>query len=76
MIPQQAPYGRVDFDAPPGGQTNSGALTAIRLGVFPGSLGNYSGVDLTISKVTVERPPGNWESSKSGDFSMWQDLQI
>ena len=57
MISQQAPYGRVDFEDPPEGQTNLGALTATRLSVFPGSLGNYSGVDLTISKVTLEPPP-------------------
>jgi hypothetical protein len=76
IISLHAPYGRVDFDGPPKGPTKLGALTAIRLGVFPGSLGNYSGVDLKIPTVTLELPSADKIPAKLEISSMWQDLQI
>ena len=76
IISLHAPYGRVDFDGPPEGPTKLGALTAIRLGVFPGSLGNYTGVDLKIPTVTLELPSADKIPAKLEISSMWQDLQI
>lgn len=76
IISLHAPYGRVDFDGPPEGPTKLGALTAIRLGVFPGSLGNYSGVDLKIPTVTLELPSASRIPAKQEISAMWQDLQI
>ena len=76
IISLHAPYGRVDFDGPPEGPTKLGALTAIRLGVFPGSLGNYTGVDLKIPTVTLELPSADKIPAKLEISSMWQDLHI
>jgi len=76
IISLHAPYGRVDFDGPPEGPTKLGALTAIRLGVFPGSLGNYAGVDLKIPTVTLELPSADKIPARLEISSMWQDLQV
>jgi hypothetical protein len=74
IISMHAPYGLVDHDGPPKAPEYLGNLTLRRLGVFPGSLGNYGGVDLQTPVVTVELShagimPTTWELSR-----MWTDL--
>ena len=45
IISMHAPYGLIDHDGPPKAPERIGQLTLRRLGVFPGSLGNYGGVE-------------------------------
>ena len=49
-----APYHLVDYDGPPTAPDKLGSLYLRDLGVFPGSLGNYAGLDLEVPIVTVE----------------------
>lgn len=74
IISMHAPYGLIDHDGPPKAPQRLGALTLRRLGVFPGSLGNYSGVDLEIPVVTVELSHAGIMPSTRQVSSMWTDL--
>ena len=51
-----------------------GHLTLRHLGVFPGSLGNYGGVDLGIPVVTVELPHAGIMPTPYQVSRMWTDL--
>ncbi len=51
-----APYGIIDFDGPPQAPKRLGSLYLKLLGIYPGSLGNYAGVQGQLPVVTVELP--------------------
>lgn len=74
IISMHAPYGLVDHDGPPKAPEYLGNLTLRRLGVFPGSLGNYGGVDLNMPVVTVELDHAGIMPSGGEISRMWTDL--
>lgn len=74
IISMHAPYGLVDHDGPPKAPEYIGDLTLRRLGVFPGSLGNYGGVDLNVPVVTVELSHAGIMPTASQVSRMWTDL--
>ena len=74
IISMHAPYGLIDHDGPPKAPHRIGDLTLRRLGVFPGSLGNYGGVDLDIPVVTVELPHAGIMPTPNQVSVMWTDL--
>ena len=74
IISMHAPYGLIDHDGPPKAPHRLGNLTLRRLGVFPGSLGNYGGVDLGIPVVTVELTHAGIMPSPRQVSVMWTDL--
>jgi len=74
IISMHAPYGVIDHDGPPKAPERIGNLTLRRLGVFPGSLGNYGGVDLQIPVVTVELPHAGIMPTPGQVSVMWTDL--
>ena len=76
IVSIHAPYGVLDFDGPVLPPTRLGRLYLDQVGVFPGSLGNYSGVQRGIPVVTVELP--NALRTPSGDemAKMWRDLRL
>lgn len=74
IVSIHAPYGVLDFDGSVLPPAQLGRLYLDQVGVFPGSLGNYSGIHRGIPVVTVELPaaqatPRNVEIQK-----MWTDL--
>ncbi len=76
IIAVHAPYGVVDFDAQ---QLNTaprslGKLHLNLLGTYPGSLGNYAGINLNIPVITLELPH-SWEmpSVQESDL-IWRDI--
>jgi hypothetical protein len=74
IIAVHAPYGIVDFDGPRQPPTHLGPLHLHLLGTYPGSLGNYAGLQLNIPVVTVELDyagimPGDAEVRR-----IWVDL--
>jgi protein MpaA len=74
IISIHAPYHLVDYDGPPTAPNKLGSLYLRNLGVFPGSLGNYAGIDLNVPIVTVElKSAGIMPSEKEID-AMWSDL--
>jgi len=74
IISMHAPYHLVDYDGPPKAPDNLGSLYLKKLGVFPGSLGNYAGVDLNMPIVTVELQSAGIMPSTGEIDQMWRDL--
>ncbi len=74
IISLHAPFGLVDHDGPPTAPTKLGNLWLSRLGIYPGSLGNYGGIDLDTAVVTVELKYAGIMPSPSQISVMWTDL--
>lgn len=74
IISVHAPYHLVDYDGPPEAPEKLGDLQLSKLGVFPGSLGNYAGIDLTVPVVTIELPYAGIMPSPEQISMMWTDL--
>lgn len=75
IVSVHAPYHLLDFDGPTNPPQKIGELYLHLLGVYPGSLGNYAGLDLDIPVVTMELPSAGIMPSDEQIVSMWQDLQ-
>ena len=74
IVSLHAPYHLVDYDGPPTAPKVLGGLSLRRLGVYPGSLGNYAGIDLKLPIVTVELKSAGIMPSKKEVDRMWRDL--
>lgn len=74
IVSIHAPYGVLDFDGPQMPPTRLGRLYLDQVGVFPGSLGNYSGVQRGMPVVTVELPSALRTPTDVEMLKMWQDL--
>ena len=75
VVSIHAPYGVLDFDGPLVPPTRMGHLHLDQVGVFPGSLGNYGGVNQGIPVVTLELPHALETPSDAEILRMWRDLQ-
>ena len=64
----------MDYDGPQTAPKKLGSLHLRRLGTYPGSLGNYAGVDLDIPVVTVELASAGSLPSSREVTRMWVDL--
>ncbi len=74
IVSIHAPYGVLDFDGPVMPPTKLGRLYLDQVGVFPGSLGNFSGMQRGIPVVTVELPNALVTPSTAEMSRMWRDL--
>lgn len=74
IISMHAPYHLVDYDGPPSAPDKLGSLYLRQLGVYPGSLGNYIGVDQKKPIVTVELKSAGIMPSPGEIDRMWTDL--
>lgn len=74
IIAVHAPHELVDYDGPQEGPQQLGNLRLRRLGIYPGSLGNYGGVDLKIPVVTIELPSAGIMPTDEEISQMWTDL--
>lgn len=75
IVSVHAPYDLLDFDGPAEAPKRIGQLYLNQLGVYPGSLGNYGGVDLNIPVVTLELPSAGIMPSRENIQAMWDDLE-
>jgi hypothetical protein len=75
IVSIHAPYGLLDFDGPVMPPTRLGRLYLDQVGVFPGSLGNYAGVQNAMPVVTVELPNALRAPSEPEMRKMWGDLR-
>ncbi len=76
IISVHAPFGVLDLDGPAKPPRRFGRLVYNRVGVYPGSLGNYSGIHQEIPVLTIELPnalkmPVDVEINR-----IWQDMQV
>ena len=74
IIAIHAPYGIVDFDGPSTPPGHLGHLHLNLLGTYPGSLGNFAGVQRGIPVVTVELPSAGSMPSDQQQQQIWLDL--
>lgn len=74
IVSVHAPYHLVDYDGPPEAPEKLGDLYLSKLGVYPGSLGNYAGIDLNTPVVTIELPYAGIMPDNSHIDRMWTDL--
>ncbi|MCP3687100.1 MAG: murein peptide amidase A [Gammaproteobacteria bacterium] len=76
IISVHAPYSLVDYDAP--NRNNAprriGYLYKNLMGTYPGSLGNYAGINLGIPVITLELPHAGIMPSRSQISHLWTDL--
>ena len=78
IVSIHAPYGILDFDGPPTGieaPVRFGHLRLNRVGVYPGSLGNFGGLKEGIPVVTLELPHALNMPTESQLTLVWQDMQ-
>lgn len=74
IIALHAPHRLVDYDGPQKAPNKLGQLRLRQLGTYPGSLGNYAGIDLNIPVVTVELASAGSMPSRKEVSTMWIDL--
>lgn len=74
IVSVHAPYGVLDFDGPTTPPKRFGRLWFNRVGVFPGSLGNYSGMHKHVPVVTIELANAQAMPSKEEVRRIWQDM--
>jgi hypothetical protein len=74
IVSVHAPYGILDFDGPPVGPTDIGYLHIKLIGVYPGSLGNFAGIQHDIPVITVELPHAGIMPTHAQISHMWRDL--
>ena len=78
IVSIHAPYGVLDFDGPPTGveaPTRFGRLHLNRVGVYPGSLGNFGGLKEGIPVVTLELPHAQKMPTETELSNVWTDMQ-
>lgn len=74
IVSVHAPYHLLDFDGPTQAPDKIGDLYLHELGVYPGSLGNYAGLDLGIPVVTLELPSAGIMPPNEQIERMWIDI--
>jgi murein peptide amidase A len=77
IISVHAPHSILDFDGPPGMKPPArfGRLQLRRLGVYPGSLGNFGGLREGIPVVTLELPHALDMPDEKELAQVWRDMQ-
>lgn len=74
IISVHAPYGVLDFDGPTEPPHRFGRLRLNQVGVYPGSLGNYSGVHNNVPVITIELPNAQKMPSAADARRIWLDM--
>jgi hypothetical protein len=74
VVAVHAPYGVLDFDGPTVPPSRLGRLYLDQVGIFPGSLGNYGGIQKKVPVVTIELPNAMRTPLDAEMRQMWLDL--
>jgi len=74
IVAVHAPHGIIDYDGPKNGPYKLGRLYLNLLGTYPGSLGNYAGVQKKIPVVTIELPYAGIMPTPAEIAHIWRDL--
>lgn len=74
IISVHAPYNLLDYDGPAPQPLRFGRLALNRLGVYPGSLGNYGGLYKSVPVVTIELPNASTMPAPREQRAMWTDM--
>lgn len=74
IISVHAPFGVLDFDGPRTPPRQFGRLYLSRVGVYPGSLGNYGGMHKNVPVITIELPNARTMPPKEEVQRIWRDM--
>lgn len=74
VISVHAPFNLLDYDGPVPQPIRFGRLVLNRLGVYPGSMGNYSGLFKQIPVVTIELPKATIMPTLRDQQAVWEDM--
>jgi len=74
IISIHAPFGVLDFDGPVPPPYRFGRLIFNRVGIYPGSLGNYSGRHKNVPVITIELPNARTMPPEVEVKRIWQDM--
>ncbi len=74
IVSIHAPHGVIDYDGPRDGPYKLGRLYLNLLGTYPGSLGNYAGIQRQIPVVTIELPYAGIMPTPKEVNSIWLDM--
>lgn len=74
IISVHAPFGVLDFDGPAPAPQRFGRLVLNPVGVYPGSLGNYSGKFRNVPVITIELPNAQAMPSDAEAQKIWLDM--
>jgi murein peptide amidase A len=74
IVAVHAPHGIVDYDGPHNGPYKLGRLHLNLLGTYPGSLGNYAGIQRKIPVVTIELPYAGIMPTAKEINDIWRDM--
>lgn len=74
IVAVHAPHGIVDYDGPHSGPYKLGRLHLNLLGTYPGSLGNYAGIQRKIPVVTIELPYAGIMPTAKEINDIWIDM--
>lgn len=74
IISVHAPFGVLDFDGPAKAPRRFGRLYFNRVGVYPGSLGNYGGLHKNVPVITIELPNALAMPPQDEVRRIWQDM--
>jgi len=74
IISVHAPFGVLDFDGPAKPPRQFGRLYYSRVGVYPGSLGNYGGMHKNVPVITIELPNAQAMPPKDEVLRIWKDM--
>lgn len=76
IISVHAPFGVLDFDGPSKAKAprRFGRLYYSRVGVYPGSLGNYGGMHKNVPVITIELPNALAMPPKDEVRRIWRDM--
>ena len=76
IVTVHAPHGVVDYDGPKNAPYRLGRLYLSLIGTYPGSLGNYAGIQKHIPVVTIELPYAGIMPTSMEINNIWEDLVI
>lgn len=75
VVSVHAPFGVLDFDGPAPPPERFGSLRINRVGIYPGSLGNYGGHYKKVPVVTIELPNARQMPTPRETRRIWDDMQ-
>ncbi|MBS1170960.1 MAG: putative carboxypeptidase [Burkholderiaceae bacterium] len=76
VVSIHAPLGELDFDGPAEPPRRFGRLMYNRIGVYPGSLGNYGGGHKQIPVITIELENARQMPTDAETKRIWRDMVI
>lgn len=74
VVSVHAPFGVLDFDGPAPAPQRFGRLYFNRVGVYPGSLGNYGGLHKNVPVITIELPHSLKMPPRDEVRRIWLDM--